>query len=676
MPDNSQSQPVAFNCEGGLVKNRSTFLMQPGEALVLENFEPDVEGGYRRINGHRKLINQLIPQTNSSGEKVLMIAKFADKYIAARGEKIWTSASAELRTVIEANTSMTGSGTIGVDSVAGFSSSGTLEMAITETEVERFTYTGINASSDPPTFTGVTRQVDSTNARKHLSGIQVSENWTERDTGRTNAGKYRFERFNFDGTDKIVLVDEVNAPVVFNSSLSATDISPSNVGSGEVTALGADIAADTSMTGSGTITVKSTVGFIDPSTGTQSVLINSEIFTYTGLTSTTFTGVTRATSGTTAAAHVIGNTVADLFPPTVEGAKFVTSFKEHIFYAGMANTPQELVFSLPFDEDNFSVALGAGSIRVDDTITGIKVFRNDLFIFCENRIFKLSGNSQADFVMTAVTRSIGCINGDTIQEFGGDLVFLGPDGLRTVAATARIGDTELGTISRNVQSIFDENIKNSSLFESVVIADKTQYRIFFSKTGQSNAQTRGIICVLKEKGFEFSEIRGVKPASTDTVVETGNTFVLHGDFEGYIHRQEIGNTFDGTAILGKYRSSDMSFGDTGVRKHMQRVILNYKPESAIDADLLVRYDNESVDSSRPAAYPLDTADVAALFGVSSFSTEESLVQFIFGGPSQPLVRQAVEGSGFSVVLRINDGGETAPYSLKGFQLEYQLGARR
>ena len=590
MPDNSQTQPVAFNCEGGLVKNRSTFLMQPGEALVLENFEPDVEGGYRRINGHRKLINQIIPQTTSSGEKVLMIAKFADKYLAARGEKIFSSASAELRTVIESNTSMTGSGTIGVDSVAGFSSSGTLEMAITETTVERFTYTGVNASSNPPTFTGVTRQVDSTSAAKHLSNIQVSESWTQRDTGRTNAGKYRFERFNFNGTDKIILVDEVNAPVVIDSSMNVVDVSTS----------------------------------------------------------------------------------------AVAGSKFVASFANRMFYAGKSTTPEELVFSVGFDEDSFDASASdpAGSIRVDDTITGIKVFRDSLFIFCENRIFKLTGNTSSDFAIQAVTRSIGCINGDTIQEFGGDLVFLGPDGLRTVAATARIGDTELGTISRNVQSIFDENIKNSSLFESVVIADKTQYRIFFSKTGQSNAQTRGIICVLKQDGFEFSEIRGIKPASTDTFVETGNTFVLHGDFEGYIHRQEIGNTFDGTAILGKYRSSDMSFGDTGVRKHMQRVILNYKPESAIDADLLVRYDNESVDSSKPAAYALDTADVAALFGVSSFSTSSSAVQFIFGGPSQPLVRQAVEGSGFSVVLRVNDGGETAPYSLKGFQLEYQLGARR
>ena len=39
-------------------------------------------------------------------------------------------------------------------------------------------------------------------------------------------------------------------------------------------------------------------------------------------------------------------------------------------------------------------------------------------------------------------------------------------------------------------------------------------------------------------------------------------------------------------------------------------------------------------------------------------------------------RQAVEGSGFAVALRVNDGGATAPYSIKGFQLEYQLGARR
>ena len=91
MPETSQISPVAFNCEGGLVLNKSTFLMQPGEALELQNFEPDIGGGYRRINGFNKYINHIVPQTTTSSEAVLMCTVFSDKVLAARGEKIWSS---------------------------------------------------------------------------------------------------------------------------------------------------------------------------------------------------------------------------------------------------------------------------------------------------------------------------------------------------------------------------------------------------------------------------------------------------------------------------------------------------------------------------------------------------------------------------------------------------------
>ena len=66
MADLSQTAALPFNCEGGLILNKSTFMMLPGEALELENFEPDIEGGYRRINGHRKYVNQIVPQTANS----------------------------------------------------------------------------------------------------------------------------------------------------------------------------------------------------------------------------------------------------------------------------------------------------------------------------------------------------------------------------------------------------------------------------------------------------------------------------------------------------------------------------------------------------------------------------------------------------------------------------------
>jgi len=579
MPDSSQTQPVAFNCEGGLVLNRSSFLMDPGQAIELENFEPDIQGGYRRINGYTKFINQVVPITSSSAEEPLMAASFNNKTLAARGEKIFSSSSTQLAIRIASSTAMTGSGSITVDSTTGFASSGTLQI-----DDEKFTYTGVTSNS----FTGVTRATSSTTAATHITDSFVSIDWTEIDTGRTNAKKYHFERFNFDGNEKIVFVDQVNAPVVFNTSLSATDVTDSSVA----------------------------------------------------------------------------------------GATVVAAYRNHMFYAGKSTTPQEVVFSEPLNEDGFNSGSGAGSIKVDDTIVALKVFRNSLFIFCENRIFKLTGSSSSDFVVEPVTRNIGCINSFTVQEFAGDLIFLGPDGLRTIAGTERIGDTELGTISKNIQSIFDKNIKDSVDFDSIVIPDKTQYRIFFNKSGQASTLSKGVTCVLKKEGFEFSELKGFKTTCTDTFVETGDVISLHGDIDGFIHRQEIGSTFDGTTIKGKYRGPDMVFGDSGIRKHVQKVIINYRPEGSVDADLIVRYDNEDKNSARPAVYPFSTDNLSASYGVSLYSTTSSSTQFTYGGGKDPLDRKSVEGSGFSVILKVEDDGESNPYSLKGFQLEYQLGARR
>jgi len=510
MPDLSQTSPAVFPLQGGLVLNKSTFAMQPGEAIELVNFEPDINGGYRRINGFAKYNTNIVPITSASTEEVLLSCIFNGTIVAARGTKIFTATA--------------GSGS-----------------------------------------------------------------WTERDSGRTSAGVYTFERFNFDGNDKLIVADGNNAPTVFNTSFAATDVSSG--GGGEVST-------------------------------------------------------------------------------AVTGAKFVAVFKDHMFYAGMANSKQEVVFSVPFDEDDFTTGSGAGSFKVDDTITGLKVFREDLFVFCQDRIFKLSGTSSSNFAVTPVTRNIGCVNGQTIQEFAGDLIFLAPDGLRTVAGTARIGDVELGTISTPVQSVFNDNIANASGFRSLVIPNKTQYRVFFTKSGVLQATTEGVLTSLRGQSFEFANIKGIRPTSTDTVTTATETIVIHGGDGGYVYRQETGNDFDGTAVSGKYRSPDLSFGDPGIRKHMHRVLVSYKPESSISADMFLRYDYEDPDAPRPAAYSLTASDIVAVYGTGVYGTAT------YGGQSEPLLRQSVEGSGFTVALRVDDNGTTAPYALRGFQMEYQTGARR
>ena len=462
-----------------------------------------------------------------------------------------------------------------------------------------------------------------------------------------------------------------------------------------------------------TVTVDSTVGFSD--TGT--IIIEDEEITYSGLTSTTFTGCTRGVNSTTAAAHIDdtpvyqtwtsidsgrtgaqkymfrrinftgtellvfadgsnnasywnGSTVTDINGVGAPAdPSYVSIYKNTGFYAGMSLNPQEVIFTAPLTLDDFDSGNGAGSFVIDSPVTGMISFRDNLYVFSANRIYRLTGSSSSDFQLTPITREIGCRNGWTIKEFGGDIIFLGPDGLRTIAGTEKIGDVNLGSISRPVQQLFQNKV-NVDEYDAYVIPNKTQYRILFNDTGVAASETRGVICSMKEQAYEFSTTKGLKTSCSDTEEYQGSYFVILGGSSGYVYRDQQGFTFDGEAVIGRYRSPDLTAGDAGIRKAFQRVIINYAPEGLLNSDLLLRYDYESPDAPRPAAYPFDSTKVVALYGTSSYGVAT------YGGQTDPLIRQPVEGSGFSVALRVIDTGLSAPYSLKGFQLEFTTGARR
>ena len=133
---------------------------------------------------------------------------------------------------------------------------------------------------------------------------------------------------------------------------------------------------------------------------------------------------------------------------TVDGAnavKYITIHDHHLIAAGVENNLSTVYYSVYNDPDNFTGA-GAGAVTISDQIQGIKGFRQDLIVFAKNSLHKLINiNDTANIRIDPITENVGCVSGYSIQEIGGDLLFLSPDGLRTVAATARIGDCLLYT---------------------------------------------------------------------------------------------------------------------------------------------------------------------------------------------------------------------------------------
>ena len=78
MPDTSLQSPYVVRLGGGLVLDKDTFSLPQGAAIQLKNFEPDINGGYRRISGFSKFDSA---QVGSSSGTILGVHIYKNQVI-------------------------------------------------------------------------------------------------------------------------------------------------------------------------------------------------------------------------------------------------------------------------------------------------------------------------------------------------------------------------------------------------------------------------------------------------------------------------------------------------------------------------------------------------------------------------------------------------------------------
>jgi len=93
VPNTSQITPTVVSCFGGLILNKDVFSMRPGEALSLQNFEPDIAGGYKKISGTAKYNSTIVPQVSLATERLNMVSIFNNLIVAARGGTVYTGST-------------------------------------------------------------------------------------------------------------------------------------------------------------------------------------------------------------------------------------------------------------------------------------------------------------------------------------------------------------------------------------------------------------------------------------------------------------------------------------------------------------------------------------------------------------------------------------------------------
>ena len=354
--------------------------------------------------------------------------------------------------------------------------------------------------------------------------------------------------------------------------------------------------------------------------------------------------------------------------------------KTMLIIAGISDAPNIIGYT-SFNASSGSDITGSSSsnaLAVDDEIVALRSFRDDVIVFCKNSIHKIINvQDSSNIAVVPITKNVGCVSRASIQEIGGDLLFLAPDGIRTVAGTARIGDVELSSVSRQIQSNIKELTSSVSTYTitSVVVREKSQYRLFYSSETENIVDAKGFIGTFTPRGYEWSETKGIQALGIGANFDEDNeSIIYHGDKDGYIYTHDTGKSFCvGTTeidIKAEYTTPFLDFGDTGTLKTLMYVKGSFSPEGEAQPSLKVSYDFNDLNIPQPQPYILNRLPLPSVFGTAVFGVGQ------FGGLPDPLVRQAVEGSGHTISLTLSSEDSFPSYAINGFYIDYYPSGRR
>lgn len=590
---------------GGLISNMS--LLQQGvnavgSASILENFEVDKEGGYTKIRGYAKFSTTAVPGTGDIlGVKVISSSRvIAARKINTAAVTAYATVTAAVNGAISSATALvldTNNGTIEVGmTVTGTGISGDVEVTAVADQNNITLSSAQSIANDVVLTFG---KLGATDIGKTGYYYSTGSGWTNTNvSSNSNGSKVNHAAYNLDGSDKIIFVDGVSFPSIYDvSGNTQTNLSAS------------------------------------------SAKINTD----------------------------------------VQGSDRVVIFKNTAFYT----KDHTLLFTAPYTIDNFSAADGAGTISLSHDITGIAVFRDQLIIFTTDTISRLTGTSSSDFQLQPITEKIGCINGDTVQEIGGDIMYLAPDGLRLLSATDRIGDFALDVASDKIAEDAASFLSGATSYCSAVFREKSQYRIFAYQSSQASTSAKGLIATKKSAqgsaGIEWSTTRGIKVGAIDSVYNSNAETIAFGNSDGFTYIMDTGTTFDGTSVEATLETAFMPIDDPQIRKTFYKAVWFLDPEGTVDIDFNVKFDFDSKTRNnvvQPDKIDITTSGVSVAFfgsvGVSFAASGGSS----FGSTLEKIYPTNIIGSGDTIALRISDKSSNPIFTVDTCILEYKTNDRQ
>jgi hypothetical protein len=322
----------------------------------------------------------------------------------------------------------------------------------------------------------------------------------------------------------------------------------------------------------------------------------------------------------------------------------------------------------------------SGSINISkvwpdgyDEIVALAAHNGLLIIFGQHSIVVYQGaEAPATMSLADTVAGVGCVDRDTVQHTGTDVLFLSHTGLRSFGRTIQEKSMPISTLSKTITKDIIEEIQNENTsFRSVYSPEENFYLLSF--VGRSTT-----FCFDLRGSLEDGSLRVTRwPQSVFTAYERLEDGTL------YIGSDQGISTYSGyqdnnQSYRFRYYSPSLTFGDPSKLKFIKKIKPTIIGSDNATAFIKLAYDFSETYNN--VIFTIPQATTVAEFNVNEFHGDadpfhNSNPLSEFSGESKQIVRKGLNGtgSGSTVVVGLESDINGSELSLQEINILALIG---
>lgn len=287
-------------------------------------------------------------------------------------------------------------------------------------------------------------------------------------------------------------------------------------------------------------------------------------------------------------------------------------------------------------------------------ITGLRVFKDSLYVFLRDSIYKINPASTANtFTITQITNAVGCVSHRSITQVEEDIYFAADDGVYALGEVANYVSVRTTNKSAKIQKVFDSL---SAVNKSKLVGRyfNFKYHLFYSQFGTVNDSV--VAYDVRYGGW----VPWSNMSANDAIVynDSNNAKYLHFGHptSSAVYKMYSGTTDDGTSISSYFytKSFDNELPDV-IKVYFDHTFVFGQVEGTID--LTVVFDDNEVGGSDSISQTRPQGGFGRdAFGRKSFGGATNTITTINNARGVPR-RITASDQKFSVQYKVSSSGD-------------------